>query len=401
MPGRTWVIAPDVATLERRWQRLINESDPAKKEQLFHPHFRRSMLGDRHLNKGVSEGLASHEKRIFSVASDMGAIIRPTRYGFRSFDRQWIVPDARIINQPNSNLWNSYSQKQLFITALDRSSPRSGPAISLTDCLPDHDHYRGSFAGRVYPLWTDAGATTPNIRPELLALLAHTYGAAVTPEDALAYVAAIMAHPAFTARFSADLKQPGLRLPLTAMADLFAEGVALGREIVWLHCYGERFVDASAGRPKGPPRLAKDAPRIPVNGAIPPAPAPLPDTMTYDAATRRLSIGGGIIENVTPAMWAYEVSGKNVLRQWFSYRRRDRTKPQIGDKRPPSPLEKIVPDGWLHEYTTDLLDLLNVLGRLAALEPRQADVLKRICEDKLIAPATLHRSLLANGTADN
>ena len=43
--------------------------------------------------------------------------------------------------------------------------------------------------------------------------------------------------------------------------------------------------------------------------------------------------------------------------------------PIIGDRRPPSPLDKIQPDHWLPEYTTDLLDLLNVLGRLIALEP--------------------------------
>jgi hypothetical protein len=41
-------------------------------------------------------------------------------------------------------------------------------------------------------------------------------------------------------------------------------------------------------------------------------------------------------------------------------------------------LEKIQPDGWLAEYTEDLLNLLNVLGRLVALEPRQADLLDRI-----------------------
>jgi len=29
---------------------------------------------------------------------------------------------------------------------------------------------------------------------------------------------------------------------------------------------------------------------------------------------------------------------------------------------PPSPLEKIQPEGWLSEYTTDLLNLLRVLG---------------------------------------
>ena len=90
-------------------------------------------------------------------------------------------------------------------------------------------------------------------------------------------------------------------------------------------------------------------------------------------AERRLIIGKGFVENVTPAMRSYEISGKNVLDQWFSYRRRDRTKPLIGDKRPPSPLEKIQPDGWLAEYTEDVLNLLNVLGRLIALEPRQAE----------------------------
>jgi hypothetical protein len=91
----------------------------------------------------------------------------------------------------------------------------------------------------------------------------------------------------------------------------------------------------------------------------------------------------GYIDNVTPEMWAYEVSGMNVLRQWFSYRRRDRSRPIIGDRRPPSPLGDIQPDHWLPEYTSDLIDLLHVLGRLIALEPKQADLLERICAGPL------------------
>ena len=110
--------------------------------------------------------------------------------------------------------------------------------------------------------------------------------------------------------------------------------------------------------------------------------------MDYDAAKRRLVIGKGSVDNVTPAMRNYEISGKTVLDQWFSYRRRDRTKPMIGDRRPPSPLEKIQPDGWLAEYTEDLLNLLNVLGRLVALEPRQADLLDRIAAGPLVAAAS-------------
>ncbi len=157
-------------------------------------------------------------------------------------------------------------------------------------------------------------------------------------------------------------------------------------EVIWLHCYGERFVDEAAGRLFGPPRLPKGiAPTIPKGGAIPPAPEPLPDDMHYDAAKQRLHIGKGYIDNVTPEIWAYEISGKNVLRQWFSYRKRDRSKPIIGDRRPPSPLSLIQPDGWLAEYTTDLLDLLNVLGRVIALHEQQADLLTRICDGPLIA----------------
>jgi hypothetical protein len=62
----------------------------------------------------------------------------------------------------------------------------------------------------------------------------------------------------------------------------------------------------------------------------------------------------------------------------FSYRKKDRRRPVIGDRRPPSPLSAIQPDHWLAEYTSDLLDLLHVLGRLVALEPAQARALDDI-----------------------
>ncbi len=244
--------------------------------------------------------------------------------------------------------------------------------------------------GRVYPLWRDAQATVSNFQPGLVSEVGLAIGQPVSDPDLLAYIAAVMAHPAFTERFAEDLVQPGLRLPVTADAALFREAVAIGCEVIWLHCYGERFCDAAAGRPSGPPRMAKgEGPVIPANGAIPGAPEPLPDAMEYDPAKKRLHVGKGFIDNVTPQMWAYEVSGKNVLRQWFSYRKRDRTRPIIGDRRPPSPLDSIQPDHWLAEYTTDLLNLLHVLGRLVALEPVQKNLLDRICAGALLSPDAL------------
>ncbi|HEX5998082.1 MAG TPA: hypothetical protein VFZ16_01595 [Hyphomicrobiaceae bacterium] len=83
----------------------------------------------------------------------------------------------------------------------------------------------------------------------------------------------------------------------------------------------------------------------------------------------------------------------NVLNQWFSYRKKDRRRAIIGDRRPPSPLSDIQPDHWLPEYTSDLIDLLHVLGRLVALEPAQAAVL----EDILGATLLEHAQLVAAG----
>ena len=151
------------------------------------------------------------------------------------------------------------------------------------------------------------------------------------------------------------------------------------------HCFGERFADPDAGRPASPPRLPQgERPTIPGKGAIPTDPERFPDRIEYDGDSRRLHIGDGFIDNVPPAAWEYEVSGKQVLVQWFSYRRRDRARPIIGDRRQPSRLEKIQPDGWLSEYTTELMNVLHVLGRLVALEPRQADLLDRICDGPLV-----------------
>jgi hypothetical protein len=92
---------------------------------------------------------------------------------------------------------------------------------------------------------------------------------------------------------------------------------------------------------------------------------------------------------VPPAVWAYQVSGKQVLTQWFSYRKKNRERPLIGDRRPPSPLGDIQPDHWLPEYTEELLNVLNVLGLLVDLEPRQADLLKRVVDGPLVTPDKL------------
>src|SRR5947208_8512586 len=110
----------------------------------------------------------------------------------------------------------------------------------------------------------------------------------------------------------------------------------------------------------------------------------MPDEIGYDQPQHRLLVGQGFVENVPAAVWRYEVSGKQVLRHWFSYRKANRERPIIGDRRPPSKLGDIQPDHWLAEYTAELLNVLNVLGRPVGLESAQADLLARICSGEPI-----------------
>ena len=394
MPGRTWVIAPDRQSLERRWQMLTQETDPARKEVLFHPHGSDGELGDRHTGKLLSEGLPGHEHRAVSVGKDKGEVISPARYGFRSFDRQWIIPDNRLLNRPNPTLWDAHSARQVYATAFMQHSPTNGPAVTFTALLPDLHHYKGSFGGRAFPLLANGAGTQTNIQVSLPGKLSEVYAIVITSQDVLAYIAAVASHPGYLSRFVTDLIQPGLRIPVTAEAALFSEAVVLGREVIWLHTFGERFTAPTEGRPASAPRMPEgQRPTVPEGGAIPSAPDAMPDTISYDAAARRLHVGAGHIDNVAPEVWSYEVSSKQVLTQWFSYRARDRSRPMIGDRRPPSPLGDIQPAGWIAEYTAELLNVLHVLGRLVALEPKQADLLNRICAGPTIPAEDLRAAM--------
>ena len=409
MPGRTWIIAPDKQSLEKRWAELILDVDGPKEKQaelrarrasLFHPHLRGDKPGDKHVAKaGTALGSVhaamesiefgvgnrdSKDKQVAARAAQALTLVPPIPYGFRSFDRQWIIPDSRAINQANPNLWKAHGAEQVYLSALMAHSPSSGPALSATALLPDLHQYKGSFGGRAFPLYTDAAGQEANVSNAVLKALVKKFGTPVNPVDVFAYVAALLASPAYTERFRANLVRPGLRVPLTADADLFAEAAVIGREVIWLHTFGERFGD---DRSPGPPRVAADGPDMPKGGRIPSTPDGFPDTLEYDAPRRRLKVGAGYIDNVPPAVWAYQVSGKNVLRQWFSYRKKNRERPLIGDKRPPSPLGDIRPPNWLPEYTTELINVLNILTLLVELEPKQADVLRRICEGPLIPAA--------------
>src|SRR5690606_27580763 len=135
---------------------------------------RKGKVASRHIRKIVREALGTKSTRPVSVLNDAGDIEPPVRYGFRTFDRQWLPADARLINDVRPVLWNAYSDRQVFLTAPSDVSPTAGPALSFTGLIPDLHHYHGR-GGRVCPLWRDNGAMEPNVKPALLVHLAKVF----------------------------------------------------------------------------------------------------------------------------------------------------------------------------------------------------------------------------------
>ncbi len=248
--------------------------------------------------------------------------------------------------------------------------------------LPDLHHYKGSFGGRAWPLWLDAAGTRPNLVPGLLDHLGTKYATVLTGSDVFAYLAAVIAHPAYTERFAADLLVPGLRVPLTADSALLAEAVALGRRVLWLHTFGERFTDPTGGRPVRSPRVP-DERRPQVTVTIPDTEVGMPEEIDYDAAGRILSVGDGRIAPLAPEVWRYEVSGMKVVKRWFDRRKRE------PEGRRSSPLDDMVASTWDPDWTTELLEVLSVLTLLVELEPDQASLLDRILDGPLVTVADL------------
>ncbi|MFF4965766.1 type ISP restriction/modification enzyme [Streptomyces sp. NPDC001037] len=109
----------------------------------------------------------------------------------------------------------------------------------------------------------------------------------------------------------------------------------------------------------------------------------MPEKLAYDPVTQDLCVGSGRISPVPRTVREYEVSGMNVLDKWFGYRRRN----PAGKRR--LELDHVVATRWLPSWTTELLELLNVLGLLIREEPAQADVLNEVCAGPLITVTDL------------
>jgi hypothetical protein len=366
-PVRTWICAPNAETLRRRWRTLLGETDPEAQSGLF----RKGRDASMDKAKKPLPGTDTHQASSGALRLDRVTQPHPVRFGYRSFDRQWILPDSRLMEMPRRDLWAARIPGQVFVVEQHSQEISDGPGVMFSALIPDF-HYYNNRGGRTLPFLHPDG--TPNLAPGLATAIEAAVGQQVASADTLAYIAAVVAHPAYTQTFADELTTPGIRVPITCDKELWSEAVTLGQQVIWLHTYGEAC--SGPGRAHASVRFPNGDLRQPL--CVKPITS-MPETISYDPERGTLMIDGGEFAPVRNEVWNYAVGGKNVIGSWFKYRKKD-----PGGRRP-SPLDRDYPDNWDPDWTTEAVDLLTVLTRLAGLEATQADLLSRILARELLS----------------
>ncbi len=288
-----------------------------------------------------------------------------TRYPYRSFDRQYLVADSRVLDRPGPRLWQAHGPRQLYLVSLLSHPLGDGPALTAASAVPDLHYFRGSLGAKhVLPLYRSRDATCPNVLPGLLEILADTYGRPVSPEDFAAYLYGTLAQPRFTREYFEELAGCEVRVPLTKDGALFEEVGSIGRRLLCLHTYGERLGPVAGGR------TIDGAARC--NVSVPESAGGYPESYSYNQETKTINVGSGAFGPVSPDVYEFEVSGLKVVQSWLGYRMKE------GAGRRSSPLDKIRPERWTAQLTTDLLELLHILEETVDTQPEQDRLLDEV-----------------------
>lgn len=379
-PNRTWVYAPSESVLQERWAELIEGTDLKVRAERFKETASIGIARGKAPLSGVDTFQGSKESLNDQIAREL---IPDTpnivQVGYRSFDRQYILADSRLLHRASPDLWEHRVPEQIFIVEQNAHYPKAGPGLYFSALIPDMDAFNNR-GGRAHPVLNVNG--TPNLTESAAQMLREHFGDNA-PGDLVYYLAALTGHPGYVRTFDEPLQQAGIRVPLTADPELWERAVQLGKQVVWLHTYGERgeplpgmkylhqlpegadytlptpTVDMGRTMPEKKPSFSSD----PVNSLSEEQNSPVMGTVSFGQAR---------CENVEKRVFDYTVGGNQVLGLWAKYRLK---KPVV---RRSSSLNDIVqrewPDAWSEEYER----LLYTLTHLVHLEPAQEKLLDEV-----------------------
>ena len=352
--GRNWIIGETDDLLTSRLNRFLVNGRLASE-------FKESR--DTKINS-VKRDVDGNLLKPVANWTDVSDAQSPKAFGFRSFDLQRAFLDPRLCDWTRPDAMRMDSEKQVYFGTLYTEVTALGAALSATCGFPDLNFFHGR-GGRIVPIYRDADGSEPNVTAGLLDALSKEYGSSPSPEDLIAYLYTVLGGQSYTRRFWNELRTPGPRVPLTKSGVIFAEAVSLGRKLIWLHTYAQRF----RGEDRGEEVLQGAATTI---RGIPSDEAAYPIEYSYDANKQEIAVGAGRFGPVAAEIWEFEISGLKVVQSWLSYRMKVRS------GRKSSPLDDIRPERWTSRMSDNFLELLWVLEFTLAMEPDLEGVLDKI-----------------------
>jgi REP element-mobilizing transposase RayT len=111
--GRTWVIAPSADALHARWRGLMN-ANRDKRPKLFKDSPTGRKATDAPTQLPPRPGKLQAIVEVPKNASPPDIV--PCAY--RSFDRQRVFGDARMLDRPSPGLWAAHGEGQVYLTSL-------------------------------------------------------------------------------------------------------------------------------------------------------------------------------------------------------------------------------------------------------------------------------------------
>jgi hypothetical protein len=277
---------------------------------------------------------------------------------------------------PSPELWQVRGPRQIFFTCLNAVPTEAGPTVSIAPYIPDLNYFHGR-SGKVLPVFRDKKNSEWNLLPGLLGLLNKQFSEPISEATLISYVAGITAFPEFSARFTDDLREGGVRIPITLKHDVLLAVSDLGSTAIELFTYCERTLNRE--KVQSLLRL-KDGPQIVGERATPRG---MPESVIYDSESESLHLGDLVISGVQENVWNYQVSGMHVIKKWVGYRK---AKPST---KPSSPLNEIITETWPKAWTVELLDLLHVITQLRSLESQHEVLLDKVLNGPLLSNSAI------------
>ena len=379
-PNKTWVYAPSESVLQERWAELIEGNDLEVRAERF------KETRDTKITEGKKPlpGSDTFQGSLESLNEQIAREFIPdtpniVQVGYRSFDRQYILADARLADMPRPKLWEHRVPGQIFIVEQHARHPQAGPGLYFDALIPDMNAFNNR-GGRAHPALTIGGA--PNLTEPAAQMLRERFGNNA-PGDLVYYLAALTGHPGYVRTFDVPLQQAGIRVPLTADPELWERAVQLGKQVVWLHTYGERGEPLPGMKylhqlPEGAD-YTLPTPTVDMGSAMPEKkPSFSPDPVNSlseeenNPAMGTVSFGQARCENVEKRVFDYTIGGNQVLGLWAKYRLK---KPVV---RRSSSLNDIVQREWPEAWSEEYERLLYTLTHLVHLEPAQEKLLDEV-----------------------